>query len=122
MFFGQSLISISLPGEDIVKLPDDMRIINDENSILLISTIFNELENKFKDSDNDYMNYIKDRAILTTKNEVVDSINEQIINIFPGNAKEFLSADSVEDKDDIHLDLYPVEFLNTLIHTVTKIN
>ena len=32
-------------GEDIVKLPNDMRIIN-ENLILLISTIFDKLKNK----------------------------------------------------------------------------
>ena len=32
-------------GEDIVKLPNNMRIIN-ENLILLISTIFDELKNK----------------------------------------------------------------------------
>jgi ATP-dependent DNA helicase PIF1 len=102
-------------GEDVVKLPDDMMIINDEKPELLISTVFDNLKNKFSnENDKDYLNYIKDRAILTTKNEDVDKINEQIIDIFPGDAQEFLSADSVEDKDSVHQNLYPVEFLNTL--------
>ena len=101
-------------GEDVVKLQDDMRIINDENPVLLISAVFNDLENEFNSENNDYINYIKDRAILTTKNEDVDNINDQIISIFPGNSQEFLSADSVEDKDLVHQTLYPVEFLNTL--------
>ena len=61
-----------------------------------------------------YIDYIKDRAILTLKNEDADDINEKIINIFPGISQEFLSADSVEDKDFVHQNLYPVEFLNTL--------
>ncbi len=99
-------------GEDVVKLHDDM-ILDDENLELLISEVFHNIDNNYKDIDN-YINYIKDRAILTTKNEDVDDINEQIINIFPGDAKEFLSADSVEDKDSVHQNLYPIEFLNTL--------
>ena len=37
-------------GKDVVKLPNDMRVINDENPILLISTIFNKLENKSSQS------------------------------------------------------------------------
>ena len=70
-------------------------------------------------NDQTYVDYIKDKAIFTPKNEDVDSINEQIINIFPGEAKEFLSADSVEDKDEVHLGLYLIEFLNTLTPSET---
>ena len=99
-------------GEDVVKLHDDM-LFEDEEIKTLISTIFYNLD---YDDDNyeNYINYIKDRAILTTKNHDVDDINEQIINIFPGSSQEFLSADSVEDKDFVHQNLYPIEFLNTL--------
>ncbi|GBC01666.1 hypothetical protein RclHR1_04290002 [Rhizophagus clarus] len=56
----------------------------------------------------------QNRAILTTKNEVVNDINEKIIKNFPGQAQEFLSADLVEDEDSVHQNLYPIEFLNTL--------
>ncbi|PKK62683.1 hypothetical protein RhiirC2_790004 [Rhizophagus irregularis] len=34
--------------------------------------------------------------------------------IFPKEAKEFLLAGSVKDKDLVHQNLYPIEFLNTL--------
>jgi PIF1-like helicase len=98
-------------GEDMIKLQNDI-ILEDQDINSLISTIFFDIINNYS-SDN-YINYIKDRAILSVKNEDVDDINEQIINVFPGNAQEFLSADSVEDKDFVHQNLYPVEFLNTL--------
>ena len=99
-------------GEDIIKLNDNI-VLKDDKIESLISKIFYNLEDIYKNNEN-YIGYIKDRAILTTKNENVDNINNQIINIFPGEAKEFLSADSVEDKDFVHQNLYPVEFLNTL--------
>jgi len=99
-------------GEDIIKLDDDL-VFNDEKLESLISEIFDDLNNNYYKNPN-YIDYIKDRAILTLKNEDVDDINEKIINIFPGISQEFLSADSVEDKDFVHQNLYPVEFLNTL--------
>src|SRR6266540_596046 len=105
-------------GENIIQLPN--KIIFDENDTIVsfISKIFYNLNENYS-NDQTYVDYIKDRAILTPKNEDVDSINEQIINIFPGEAKEFLSADSVEDKDEVHLGLYLIEFLNTLIPSGT---
>src|SRR5687768_2738892 len=84
-------------GEDVIKLPDEI-ILHDENIESLILEIFNNINDYYKDSNN-YINYIKDRAILTTKNKDVDDINKKIINIFPENAYEFLSADSVKDRD-----------------------
>jgi len=98
-------------GEDIIKLDDDL-VFNDEKLESLISEIFDDLNNNYYKNPN-YIDYIKDRAILTLKNEDVDDINEKIINIFPGISQEFLSADSVEDKNFVHQNLYPVEFLNT---------
>jgi ATP-dependent DNA helicase PIF1 len=87
----------------------------DSNEIeSLISKTFYNLDANYNDQSN-YIDYIKNRAILTTKNEDVDDINEQINNIFPGIAQEFLSADSVRDEESVHQNLYPVEFLNTLL-------
>ena len=99
-------------GDDIVKLHDDM-VFNEETIELLISNIFDNIDNNYFNNEN-YINYIKNRAILTLRNDDVDDINEKIINIFPGNAQEFLSADSVEDENLVHQNLYPIEFLNTL--------
>ena len=100
-------------GEDVVKLDNSM-ILN--NGILesLISKVFPDLDNNYNNENINYIDYIKNRAILTTRNEDVDDINTKILNIFPGEAQEFLSADSIEDKDSVHQNLYPIEFLNIL--------
>jgi ATP-dependent DNA helicase PIF1 len=107
-------------GEDVVKLDDSM-VLEDATLESLISTIFPNLDSNYNDMAN-YIDYIKKRAILTTRNEQVDDINAKIINIFPGEAQEFLSADSVEDKDSVCENLYSVEFLNTLTPSGTPLH
>ncbi|GJY56317.1 ATP-dependent DNA helicase PIF1-like protein [Tanacetum coccineum] len=54
---------------------------------------------------------IVSRAILSTKNEHVDSINNELINRFPGEEKVYYSFDEAED--DTH-NFYPLEFSNSL--------
>ncbi len=93
-------------------------ILDNDKLELLISKVFYNLDNNYNNNEN-YINYIKDRAILIIRNEDVDNINEQIINIFPGQVQEFLLADSVEDKDLVYQNLYPIEFLNTLTPSET---
>jgi len=58
-----------------------------------------------------YSNYIVSRAILTTKNEHVDEINEQLFERFRGEEKVYYSFDEAEDDKN---NLYPMEFLNSL--------
>ena len=97
-----------------MKLPDEI-IINDESIDSLISKVFGDINEKYKSAGN-FVNYIKDRAMLTSKNEDVDAINEKVIKNFNKDEPThvYLSADSVEDRDSVHQNLYPVEFLNTL--------
>ncbi|XP_022860012.1 uncharacterized protein LOC111380628 [Olea europaea var. sylvestris] len=52
------------------------------------------------------------RAILSSTNENVDLINEKMIDLFPGETKEFLSYDMAID--DIN-NYYQLEFLNILL-------
>ncbi|XP_023733515.1 uncharacterized protein LOC111881349 [Lactuca sativa] len=56
-------------------------------------------------------NYIISRAILSTKNENVDEINDQLIDRFCGDENVYYSFD--EAKDDKN-NFYPMEFLNSL--------
>ena len=95
-------------GDDIIKLPDDI-VLDSENIKDLISEVFNDINSNYKNND-----YLRDRAILTTKNVDVEEINQQILEIIPGENYEFLSADSVEDEAQVDQSLYPIEFLNTL--------
>jgi len=62
--------------------------------------------------------YLKDRAILATTNEIVDEINEYMLNLIPTTEKEYFSADTISQCTDTCNDadiLYPVEYLNTLV-------
>lgn len=52
------------------------------------------------------------RAILATKNEYVDSLNENMINMFPGERNIYTSFDEAIDYTNNH---YQKEFLNTLL-------
>nr|GEX21783.1 leucine-rich repeat transmembrane protein kinase protein [Tanacetum cinerariifolium] len=55
--------------------------------------------------------YIISRTILTTKNENVDVINDELIERFQGEEKEYYSFDeAMDDKNNF----YPLEFLNSL--------
>ncbi|XP_073139053.1 uncharacterized protein [Henckelia pumila] len=51
------------------------------------------------------------RAILASKNEYVDRLNDKIIHIFPGDAHVFTSFD---EAIDVSQNYYPQEFLNSL--------
>ena len=51
-----------------------------------------------------YIDYIKNQAIylVQKKNDNVNDINKQIINIFLENVQEFLSANSLDDKNSVY--------------------
>ncbi|GJS63719.1 ATP-dependent DNA helicase PIF1-like protein [Tanacetum coccineum] len=61
--------------------------------------------------------YLKERAILTPRNEDADAINEFMFKKLPGEVVTYNSADEIckasTDNIDQH-QLYPVEFLNNL--------
>lgn len=54
---------------------------------------------------------MKNNAILSTKNEFVNAINNEILTIFVGENQTYLSADSVQETEAA---TYPSEFLNKL--------
>ena len=51
------------------------------------------------------------RIIISPKNETCDAINAYVMQLIPGDADTFVSADSVEDSQAA---MYPTEFLNAL--------
>lgn len=77
----------------------------------LIDEIFPNLNQNMGD-----MNYVTNRVILTPKNDDVDHINNKIAAMLDGDAREYLSADSVEDEtgNQNGAHLFPTEFLNSL--------
>ena len=69
-------------GEDFIRLPDEI-VLDTENLDNLISEVFNDINLYYQDSD-----YIKQRAILSTRNDDVDYINEHILNKLPGSDED----------------------------------
>ncbi|XP_073035172.1 uncharacterized protein [Primulina eburnea] len=97
--------NIKIPDDMVIKYDDDY---DDEDSSeqKLIDHIFPNLEKNFQSTD-----YMTNRAILASKNEYVDKLNDKIIQSFPGEARTFTSFD--EAVDDTR-NFYPPEFLNSL--------
>ncbi|XP_066341090.1 uncharacterized protein [Miscanthus floridulus] len=107
-----------------VQLPDDILIgCNDEdfteNSVknkkissedasinILIDRVFPNLQANCKSTE-----YMRERAILSTRNEYVDAVNALMIDRFPGEEKVYYSFDSVDDDSRNN---YPIDFLNTI--------
>ena len=56
----------------------------------------------------------RSRVILSPKNENCLSMNEEVLKMLPGEAKTYLSADSVNCDDNEEAQNYPMEFLNSL--------
>lgn len=95
--------------DDFVQLPDDIIVDapEDDGSIdLLINRVFPNIVENCSDAT-----YMRERAVLSTKNEHVDVVNALMIERFPGKAKVFYSFDSVDDNTRNN---YPLDFLNSI--------
>ncbi|KAG5596918.1 hypothetical protein H5410_038150 [Solanum commersonii] len=72
----------------------------------LVREIFKGLQQNFRSAK-----FITERAILASRNEFVDNINEMMITQFPGETRTYISFDSAEDDSNNY---YQEEYLNTL--------
>ncbi|KAK1396545.1 hypothetical protein POM88_006408 [Heracleum sosnowskyi] len=78
----------------------------------IVKEIYSELHHMHGD-----LEYIRNRAILTPLNEHVENVNNTVLQMLPGDFKEYKSCDSVckgsshSEADEV---LYPPEFLNSL--------
>nr|KAJ0199963.1 hypothetical protein LSAT_V11C600309930 [Lactuca sativa] len=95
--------------ESFIRIHDDMAIKynNKANSVdALIDAIFPSLQSNKAD-----LEFIISRVILTSKNESVDEINDQMIKRFSGEKKVYYNYDEAGDDSN---NLYPTKFLNSL--------
>ena len=72
----------------------------------LIEQVFPKLEANYNSAD-----YMRERAILSTRNDHVDAVNAILIERYPGNEKVYYSFDSV---DDDKRNNYPLDLLNSI--------
>ncbi|KAH9698190.1 ATP-dependent DNA helicase [Citrus sinensis] len=98
---------------DLVKLPYDICKKPSENPMKsIVDTIYPSIQHNYSDPT-----YLKERAILMPKNEMVHELNEMIMNIIPGQGRTYFSSDSIckasanTNDEDVR---YPTEFLNSL--------
>lgn len=97
----------------LIEIPKELLIQTSNNKIqALVDSTYPDFQRRFQDAD-----YIKERAILATTNEIVDEINDYMVKLLPNQEREYLSADTISKCIDAPNDaqvLYPVEYLNTL--------
>ncbi|CAH9125015.1 unnamed protein product [Cuscuta epithymum] len=111
---GGGKMSESDDSHKLVKIPDDLLIKEFDNPIkAIVQSTYPNLHEQYQSQE-----YMKCRTILTSTVESVDKINDYILSSTPGEAKEYLSADSAEKlggpEGDALAALTPPEFLNTL--------
>ena len=98
---------------ELVKIPVDILLQSTKNDITsIIDSVYPDIEHRFEDPD-----YLKERAILTPKNETVHQINDAIMNRIPGDPTNYLSSDTVckaQNGTNENEMLYSTEFLNSL--------
>uniref|UniRef100_A0A803PFI8 ATP-dependent DNA helicase n=1 Tax=Cannabis sativa TaxID=3483 RepID=A0A803PFI8_CANSA len=99
--------------KELIKIPTDISIKPSQDPVkAIVEAIYPSLLHRYNDPA-----YLKERAILTPKNEMVHELNEMIMNELPGEGRTYLSSDSIckasVNTNDEDL-LYPVEFLQSL--------
>ncbi|XP_059311363.1 ATP-dependent DNA helicase PIF1-like [Lycium ferocissimum] len=98
---------------ELIKLPPDICIASSSDPIgSIVKAVYPSLLQKYNDPT-----YLKERAILTPKNEMVHELNATIMQMIPGEGRTYFSSDNVckasvnTNGEDL---LYPTEFLNSL--------
>jgi hypothetical protein len=80
------------------------------SEIELIESIYPDIQNNYLNSQ-----FMSERTILSSKHTDVNTLNDLAGQYFPGESKDYLSADSCVRKDQ--QTLYPVEFLNKIFES-----
>ncbi|XP_022014748.1 ATP-dependent DNA helicase PIF2-like [Helianthus annuus] len=110
---GDGLLGEENDGEIDIEIPDDLLIHDQVNPISsLISFIYRDM-NKFLWD----LTYFQQRAIIAPTNEVVDSINKELLESLPGEEKIYFSLDSLcqsEEESKLNMALFPHDVLNNL--------
>ena len=95
-----------------VQIPSEYCIQSESSDVnVLIDMVFPDLQQRFTDVD-----YLRERAILTPTNKVVDHLNNLILDKIGGESHMYQSADSVQCPVGCHENLtsaFPVEYLNS---------
>ncbi|PIA37051.1 hypothetical protein AQUCO_03100065v1 [Aquilegia coerulea] len=97
-----------------IKIPDDYLLQPKNDPIKsIVEWVYPDLQRKYVD-----LNYLRERCILTPRNDCVEKLNSYIISAIQGESHIYLSADILSQTSggsDIQDVSPPLEFLNTMI-------
>jgi ATP-dependent DNA helicase PIF1 len=93
---------------DYVRLTEDILLeYEPEESIdILIQHVFPDLKGNCTSSE-----YMREHAILSTRNEHVDAMNDRMVKQFPGEEQVYFTHDTIHDDTS---NTYPLDFLNSI--------
>ncbi|XP_062100312.1 uncharacterized protein LOC133806203 [Humulus lupulus] len=98
---------------ELIKIPSDIWKNSSKDPMKsIVDAIYPSLLHKYND-----LAYLKERAILMPKNEMVHELNEMIMNIIPRKGITYFSSDNIckasinTNDEDL---MYPMEFLHNL--------
>ena len=96
-----------------IEIPHDLLVMNNDEKIgAIVAAVYTNFAEQYNDPV-----YLQDRAIVSPTNDVCAAINSWVLQLFPGEAREYLSFDRLaktnEKSDDLDV-LYPIEFLNSI--------
>ena len=75
-----------------ITIPDEFLIKNYDDPIhAIVEATYPSLIDNYSDTD-----YLQKRAVLASKKEIVDKINDYVLSLIPNNEKEYCSADSID--------------------------
>ncbi|XP_074377792.1 uncharacterized protein LOC141719320 [Apium graveolens] len=79
------------PAQELIRIPPELCSPTIENPMEgIVGEVYLSLLENYMD-----IAYIKERAILTPKNETVHELNDFLMNMIPGEGRTYLSSDSV---------------------------
>lgn len=96
-----------------IKIPHNLLISTDGPKIpAIVNVVYYQFIYNYTNID-----YLKERAILSPTNEIVDEINYYMLLLIQEKDREYFSSDCISKSFDTSNDidiLYPIEYLNTL--------
>ncbi|KAK9666151.1 hypothetical protein RND81_14G164400 [Saponaria officinalis] len=109
---GDGLIGPPNDGEVSIVLPEEMLIMqNTEPISMIVRSTYPSLETHLGDTQ-----YFQERAILAPTHDIVESVNDHVLALIPGEERIYLSSDEIsEDEGNVGVrELYSSDVLNTI--------
>ncbi|KAK0582407.1 hypothetical protein LWI29_025282 [Acer saccharum] len=74
-----------------IEIPEDLLIPVGENHIQnIVASTYPDIRTKYMEHE-----FLRQRAILTPKNDIVDEVNSYVLSEIPGEKITYLSSDSI---------------------------